>query len=744
MSGYKIAIRGVYWDNELGDSQADKLKELTYRENTSTEQRPSQRQQPSSYKERINPYTGRIKFGAQDLSFHRNDLEKQLFEARNSTFDDTVATDISPGDTAIELNNPSTWSDRDIIHVNQETIKLGTYNSSNGQFENCTRDARGFKVTNEGYHGAGDPVFGDKSGGVPYWRNRILRSRIPGTSTSWYGVIQSITWPNPTQVDLRVNNYYSSLIGSKVGRGDHTISRREHSWNWRRKNGKTGISSLGYLGSDQYKSSVRKDDDTSKNLAIQLAGALWSEGWTSTTYIETPGHGSQRDVSDQLDDGETVAPVEEDAYEVALFGAGNAGAVDPLFASNVEDRKHPISILRVLLESSSRPDINGYDILSERWGMGLSTSGTAEQTHPDVEIDQLVLGWDGEGKTFGQLIRQLAVGFGFVPVLNDGELDFKRFGAPTIDQGFTDLTVEPGPISWDEGLDRQTSEIEVVRQGWPWDESRSISIDTKNDPSTGGASRGQWADKKKWTYEYPTLSPRNSDSDAWPYVRGEMISRIVRSQEGRPVLTVETQNRAIEPGTWVKITDLPVSPEEQIVDGAGNLVEITQSNPLYGWVKGRRLETGGVNELEILVFLQELVKLRGPSMICTATNADNDKAYTDTVPDFGSYDRSTGDSIPDSETFDPEMTVQIHHRNLKVASTTEHIIVGIGEDDTGPYIQINSSWAVDPTNKVLRVSHLSDYTTPDKDQRKPIYVAANNGVLAKGTSNEQSADLYGR
>lgn len=726
-----VQFRGVY----LGDATSDAVTTWTYRDE-GADRRPKLTDKPTAAKKRIDPYTGRVEFGSQSLRFARDTTEAELFESRNHTPGATLNTDLQPGDTSIQFQGSQPFPDGQVIHVGWETIQLGSYDSSLGVYTQCTRDVRGFQATQALPHDAGAPVFDDAQG-VPFWQKRIVKVDDPGYPP-WYGIIRDIDTA-AASIGMSLDAYYGVTIGTEAGRQDRRIPRTAHNWRWKpNRGGDVGLAPTGYVDSENYEEIVHKPDqaDVDALPAIQIRDSLFT-GFFYRGDIKSP---TSDHVVDVQTDSESAIPVEEAAYKVLVGGKKFARNNANPFKDHFDNPSHPITILRSLLESTYGRKTRGHDVLQGPWGAKLNTAGTAEHTHPTIEIDQLLLGWDGESRTYQELIKELAVGYGFTPTFDDGVLDFERFGTPTVEQSYKTIDPIPGTLEWDEGLTRRATEIEAQRMGFPWEQGRPISISLDDAPDQGPAPAGTWADQTTWTYQYPSVAPEQAETGIWPYLQAELIARIIRSSQGRPTLGVKIADASVEVGDWVQINSLPVSPPAWVVDRSGDQVEVTQSNPLIGWVTGQRPTRGRAQKIEILIFFQDPVKKRCPTMLVTGTANSTTRLYCSSNPEFGSYDRSTGSATPDNESFEVGQEVSIFDFDLAVADGTAFEILDIGSDGTGPYLDLDGAPSIDPTGRLVRLTNFDDYTPPG-DGLEHVYIADDAHTLG---ADDQPGHLYGR
>jgi hypothetical protein len=264
-------------------------------------------------------------------------------------------------------------------------------------------------------------------------------------------------------------------------------------------------------------------------------------------------------------------------------------------------------------------------------------------------------------------------------------------------------------------------------------------VQSSEAPSSGPDFSGPWTDGAKFSYDYPTVSPVRAQSEIWDYVKAELISRVARASEGRPSLAFDCGDTTVELGDWIRINSLPVRPPRWAVDRNGDQFEVTPDQPLYGWVRSRKLSPAGGARLEALIFFQSLVKRRSPSMYID-DDAGAGRLYTLDAPLFGTFDRFSGNAEPDSQSFEAGQEIKIYNRNMEIVSSNVYEIYSIGSDSTGPYIQLDGATSFDTSGEYVRLADYDDYD-PINDPREYIYLADASATL--GTDND-SADLYGR
>jgi len=174
-----------------------------------------------------------------------------------------------------------------------------------------------------------------------------------------------------------------------------------------------------------------------------------------------------------------------------------------------------------------------------------------------------------------------------------------------------------------------------------------------------------------------------------------------------------------------------------VVGEDGQQREITADSPLVGFVRERKLDPAGGARIEALIFFQDRVKKRAPSMYVNDWDGDA-KAYTTDVPLFGSFDDSG--PIPDNQTFQEGMEIRIYDREMSFSAAV-YEITDIGQDGTGDYIEISSSFVNDPTDQYIRLADFDLYD-PVETPRGFAFLAASNGFLS--FPSETEADTYGR
>jgi hypothetical protein len=717
MATTKVQFRGVYLD----DDTTDALTTWTY-DVTGPDRRAKLIREPRGFPTSIDPDTASIQFGSQTLEFARSTLEAETFEHRNHTPTTSLAEPLQPAEIHIEFADAQPFPDGAIVHIGWETIKLGAYDAGSGEYRNCTRDVRGFAATQPLPHAAGDPVFADAQG-VPFWNRRLAQIEMPGAPT-WYGVVRAIK-SRDARLTMELDNYYSVLISAASDGGDRRVDPSQHTWEWTpRRIGQVGLRVDGYTESLQFENKIHKPDVTGVDLSpsLQLGGTVFS-GNFPPGFVKEPLPDKSPDVS--LDGGESKQ-VEEAAYQVLLVGSQFEDASFNPLDEEFDNPSHPITILRAFLESTTRPDIDGHDVLPGAWGTRLNTAGSAEATHPSLKIDHRVYGWDGEAVEAQKLLKELAASFGFTPVFDDGVLDFQRFGKPTVETTFQSLDLIPGTLEWDEGLDRQLTAVEARRTGLPWEEGRPVRVTLDDAPNRGPAPGGAWGDQKRQTFEYPTVSPNNAETNVWGYLEAELVSRLTRSRKGRPSLRFQTDDGPVEPGQWIEIDHLPVDPPRWLVDRDGNQFEVNSSNPLLGWAMRQEPASGGTQIVDALIFFGEPVKKRAPSMVVDSTADNGATLYTTEAPQFGSYDRATGDDIPDSETFQPGDDVVVCDFDLDPATGTFEVL-DVDDDPTGPFIRIDGAPSVAP-GQIVRLATFDDFTPPG-DGLEHTYLAQADHTL---------------
>jgi hypothetical protein len=394
-----------------------------------------------------------------------------------------------------------------------------------------------------------------------------------------------------------------------------------------------------------------------------------------------------------------------------------------------------------------------YDVFGSDWGLGLPIEWfdadgieallTGALTGAS-QIDQLVIGWDGEPADVWETIRMMLRARGYFPGYNaEGEITFARARlANVLDIGGTVVapiphTLREEPAEGD-GIDR----IVATYAKTPWFEGDRIEVNAFSDSDAleppNSLRAGIFANKNAIELDMSVIAPIDLESAGY-----DLVSYVAMRGLGLPTLYI----RANDPGTIalgdiVRVGD-PKLRKAWFVDADGNDIEVTDTSRWYGQVVGfRRQLLDGSIDLELKMNPNEFGRLRAPSAIVASVAG---AVYTCDENVFkGPFGGGTdveqftvGDKV---ELWTPDGS----RRSGTAASPDVQEITAIGTNT----LTLDAAFTTAATaNDVIRLAHLSTATGYPEDGGDLVdgvlaYVYGADDARTIGP-NDDPAHIYG-
>lgn len=267
-----------------------------------------------------------------------------------------------------------------------------------------------------------------------------------------------------------------------------------------------------------------------------------------------------------------------------------------------------------------------YDVFGPHWGLGLpiewfdADAIEALLTDPltgSSQIDQLVLGWDGEEVDVWETIRSVLRAKGYFPGYTaTGLITFARARLASV-LDINNTTVTPIPYTLrllpaeGDGVDR----VVATYGKTPWFDGDRIEVNSLSDADAleppNSLRAGIFASRNVLELDMSAISPRSLEDESF-----DLISYVAMRGLGLPTLHV----RANDPGTIdigdiVKVGD-PGLRTAWFVDADGGLVEVDTSPRWYGQVIGFRRDLMDASiDLELKMNGDEFARVRAPSAV---------------------------------------------------------------------------------------------------------------------------------
>lgn len=747
-------IEGIGFDESKSEAA-----EWSYREDPD-HGIPALAELPKTIDTFLDPLTGDISLSSFSPVFHYGEDDPtaakqaclKLFD-KDTTFEATLSADLDNSSTT--LLTTTSGLDDEVVYINTETVKLGSFSNDadgngNAGYTGCTRDY--WSVPNglgARAHEADGRIYQEP----PYWRARVVNIRVNrdgvGTVHSTLTIVNATTSEDGTTIRLQCDNLYSRLFGENLNQEAEPLPNEELGFQWDRVGygDEIELSTGSALKSSQIiDTQVHKPDTWGSNdrpIALQVGEGLFLNPYGPT---DDPALGSKAD-PDVPDQFNAQVDVEADIWEIAAFGSeierlNSRSEPDPTPTRNLDDPHHPVRIFSALMQSeeaTTTEDTSSDDVLQGPWGVGIPVTNVdaAVDETPWLEIDHLILGWDGESVNFTDVgYHQLLRNYGYVLALKqNGEASIERWGLPTVEDRNNVDTIDalPGQIQHDAGYNRDVDKIVAKVGELPWREPRDLNVPLVNKPGP------RWKEGERWELHYPTLKR----STGWDYIHGHLVSEMLKLRNGYPTITVAVDNPSrtgvdYQIAKWVQINELPPQKDWAVVDGARSSPD--GGDEWLGFIVGLKQNLqDDTYELELMWRFFDTVKWRAPSMEVTDSNSggDNDKAYTSSGTQFG-YTTS------DNEAFDVGDEIEMYGRTGVTVQSSVYEITNIGSDGTGPFVQISGTWDSDPTGDFVQLADLDSWSnnnTALADIGRPwLYLADSDGKMG---SADVDADIYG-
>lgn len=512
---------------------------------------------PGNLTSRIDPFAGTWSSSSLAVRIDASDrLAPLLLATARDAYYTTTGT-LSAASTTVNLTTTllppgdATIGAGQVIYVGDEAILLGTA-AGGGSYTGCVR---GYWSTTPQAHPAGSAV----SIRQPYLYRRVVRviHRTPAgvESVIWTGLLDGVRQEGP-HVVVSVVSQLAALLRARV---NLTASNRAPD--------------------------ARLDDrgnitwpaDPSRAVTPGASRAYWQLGddyLLQTSEAATSGAlvSANRILLSPTDDLYYIYPTSlEDTdriYRVLLIDrdAGEASTADLTYPY------HPLAIAMALLMSTGTGDNGAYDVLGAEWGLGLSYVDVtaweaAIDATPDLALDRLLLGRDGEPVVVERVIReQLLRPYGFAMTEDaDGLLSVARLSTPDMTIRSTALAnavsayPEPQPTQ-DSQLASRSRVLTLKVGGEPWGEPQDVQIELA-DRSTRS---GRLEDTPRLTLDLSTIKPSRliGPRGLTEYAQA-IVQGLALGLDAPPVLKIRCASRLdtglnIYPGAWVSVEDLGV------------------------------------------------------------------------------------------------------------------------------------------------------------------------------------------
>ena len=677
---------------------------------------------PSGLDTTINPYTGDWAVSSYTVDISGSDRMRALFFTEQHTPSGALDSALTSTAATVPYDVPGLAGQ--VIWVNDEAILLGTYSSGVGY----TSSTRAYWGTSRQFHIAGSYVYEDAT---PYWESRLVtmveHDLSDGTETvRWRGLITDMrTDERGARITIETIEILGALrdaqtnldaVAWPVSRAINTATyaRQITGWTPQVVRGAT----VGYfqIGPD-----------------FIIEGAPDDAG---TVTLVTSGFGLVGTVASE-DTTKDLSSV----YEVCILQS---------FAT-LPEPTHPVAICLALLTSTGKGHNTSYDILTERFGLGIDYLDFTKWTdaiaaYPDLSVDRLLLGWDGESVDVLQEVQAILRVYGFfITVTSTGLLGLARLRL--LDIGDVDsvqsTTIYPdGPLQWLRSFGNAAQEVVAIVGGLPWEESSTIVLrEARRSRRTAllGDARTYDIDLSILSPERVQVSSRESS-----VLASSLASLLYLGIDAAPRLRVRVPDyRMSSTLTSLDLGDIIVIPSVEVEDGwlldpEGNLVEDGTDVRFYGMLVGRLWDAithSYTLELVLMNYrVNNYARLRAPAATVDAWDGAGLLLTLDGT-DYGAG------SDPASQ-FEAGDEVTLWNADGTLYASGFHVV----DVPSGDELELNA--APSPTPKsglVLRVaaSDVFDNDSRYSGTKRPFAYAAPADGDFDDVDGDSTSDIYG-
>lgn len=613
---------------------------------------------PDSVDDSVNVYTGEIDNSSFNFEVANGDLASTKVFGVQAFTKLNIAAGFNAAATTLNFEGTgSTTLSGDVIYIGDEAILMGTH-VGGGSYTGCVR----------GYWSTEATALRSKDFAYlrpPYIVQRkillIKHDRETGVDTIiWRGFVDDVETSNDGKtINILTLSLISAIRDAVINRGSPKIRTTGYIVD-------DGLSEpFLYARTPGFQRRVNKGASSS-TIYMQVADTLILTTWISATvginFEDEPafwwGAPALEDPARRLPNGSFVTPDGEPAPQYSEV-AYEVFAVDK-YTSTSSSRDltyplHPVAItMGFLLSGRSEFSISGYDVFGREWGLGLDSAyfdlSGINQLILDtrgIEIDRLLLGWDGEEVSiFDVVTSKLLRPYGFSWSITQSGLISVTYTAPTslgdgIASQATPVNPVPPTLGWRLAREGQVQQAVATIGELPWREPDRIILQARDGIRRDNARRILFTEKSS-DYDFSTLDPQSDRAQ----VLTKLLGLIVQSRTAAPVITIlvgntETTGVTYDLGQQITIA-APTMRAAWAVDSDGVRVFIDPDEPAWtGQIISRRHDL--VRDVYVLDILltnwakNRFIQWRAPSAVVVSVAGG---AFTVTAAAFTTDDTS--------------------------------------------------------------------------------------------------------
>ncbi len=580
---------------------------------------------PASVSTEVDPFDGDPATSSFtfDLSAADAVAEALMWDEITPAHSVAVGDPVAISDTAITLAIAAAYPDSgEVIWVGDEAMFIVS------RSVNTLTIQRGYWGTTAQPHAEDAAVFVR----MPYWRGRVVTLLEQNVDTGvitkrWRGLVEDITQDGPI-ISVSARELLGAIVGAEVNASAPALS---HSLLWSLAGELTGdvtlVSGPRVAQVQVPPSPVFLQVDDALVVGVydgSISVAMRSDARAGTTLLGSP--------TPEIED-EPVTP--DRVYEVAAWvRAPTSLTVGEAPTLTVVNPFHPLSVVLQLLTSTGTGENGSYDTLGEEWGLGIdyldwAAWGSEIAATPELVIDRLVLGWDGESVSVKAVCLRLMRAFGyFFGLTDDGLLKPARVRMLTeADLESTNaLTLYPdGPLRLERRLQSSPAEVRARVGKLPWSDGRQIAVRA----AERSKRRGRLLDQAVFEIDMSMFDEaRVAPGGTLDPLSTSLVALLKLGLDQAPVIYGRVADPApfgggsLDLGAVVTLASLGGLQDAWLVDGQGQRVELDDSPSWGGLVISRRWDAGN-HTYEVGVLLTNwragvAVKERAPSAILAA------------------------------------------------------------------------------------------------------------------------------
>lgn len=625
-----------------------------------------------------------------------------------------------------------------VVWIGDETILLGTWDGVSG-YAGSTRGLWGSEARP---HRDGAYVYVRP----PHWSMRRVEVWTWDVDTGaevcrWRGYLQGRpTRRDGTNIEVSCEEYFATWRDATIprrpsdlnaGRGLRVRGERWVDGQMVDADGAGAVpSTLASLATDQL-------------VCAQLGGALVTFGWSATRQQIEIGVLRERLASqlelDPPEEGRARVVLDEPVWELLVWE--RQSGLGPTFGLTYVTDYHPARIALALLRSDPV-----LDRIAPGWGLGLThldwSAWEAEIARtPQLQIDHLILGWDGDTTRVFELCEQLLRSYGYLiaPQL-DGSIRLVRFRTLALGDYSAAVanrvTLYEGVLQLTPPEDVGLTELRAVVGELPWRAGRPIVVQGR-----GSSERAALlSDARRWEIELGHVRAQDAVR-----VATELAESASLVHYGLPTLTIRVADgvatgKDLDIGSLVAL-DPGTLRTSWFLDRNGLRIAVADwytRVDLIGWITGRKqaLEDLTVElELRLLAYYSgDYTRERAPSAVLSG-EVDGREIYLE--PDY-----FNGGDPDDAETFVVGDQVEIYTCDGEPRAggpcTVTYVSAGFLEVDDAALVGVAGDVVQLATS--LYYSNTARYPVTI---RPYVYLAAEETDQILGLDGPQPPDIYG-